>query len=171
MAPSTTRSSPAGTLPPVVSNVRFANSLMGFLIESARVGPRSRRGMLSTIMEPHSNQPRASWCAANTDTQTTTPLRRCRLTLSLRLSAWHTTRTRRDPRRGPRPRHAIAHIAHARDGTRGGVRGTRRTSYFGFGSSSSRRRRWCVQVTQELAEMPRPTENEEVFLRGLHLGI
>ena len=37
--------------PPVVSNVRFANSLLGFLIEPARVGgPQSRRGMLSSIM-------------------------------------------------------------------------------------------------------------------------
>ena len=52
LAPPTDRTPPAGTLPPVVSNVRFTNSLLGFLIESARVGPRSRRGMLSTIMEP-----------------------------------------------------------------------------------------------------------------------
>ena len=54
VAPSTDRTPPAGTLPlsPVVSNVRFANSLLGFMIESARVSPRSRRGMLSTIIEP-----------------------------------------------------------------------------------------------------------------------
>ena len=51
-APSTDRIPPAGTLPPVVSNVRFTNYLLGFLIDSARVGPRSRRGMLSTIIEP-----------------------------------------------------------------------------------------------------------------------
>ena len=31
--------------------MRFANSLLGFLIESPRVGPRSRRGILSAIME------------------------------------------------------------------------------------------------------------------------
>ena len=94
------------------------------------------------------NQPRASWCVTNTDTQTITPLRRCRLNLSLRLSAWHTTRTRRDPRRGPRPGHA-----HRTHGARAGrdARGrTRRASY--FGSSSSHRRRWCVQVIQELAK-------------------
>ena len=36
------RTPPAGTLPPVVSNVRFANSLLGFLIESALVGPPRR---------------------------------------------------------------------------------------------------------------------------------
>ena len=93
--------------------------------------------MLSVIMEPHKKQPRASWCVTNTDTQTITPLRRCRLNLSLRLSARHTTRTRRDPRRGSRPRHA-----HRIQGARAGrdARGrTRRPSY--FGSSSSRRRR------------------------------
>ena len=102
------------------------------------------------------NQPRASWCVTNTDTQTTTPLRRCRLNFPLRLSAWHTTRTRRDPRRGPRPGHV-----HRTHGARAGrdARGrTRRASY--FGSSSSHRRPWCVQVIQELAKMPRPTENE-----------
>ena len=57
MAPSTDRTPPAGTLPPLVSNVRFANSLMGFRIEPARVGPRSRRGMLSTITEPLKTDP------------------------------------------------------------------------------------------------------------------
>ena len=54
LAPSTDRTPPAGTLPPVVSNVRFANSLLGFLIESTRVGPLNRRGMFQ-------KQPRASW--------------------------------------------------------------------------------------------------------------
>jgi len=48
----TTRTPPAGTLPPVVSDVRFANKILEFIIEAARVGPRSRRGKLSTIMEP-----------------------------------------------------------------------------------------------------------------------
>ena len=43
------------------------------------------------------NRPRASWCVTNTDTQKKiTPLRRFRLSLSLRLSARHTTRTRHD---------------------------------------------------------------------------
>ena len=43
-------------------------------------------------MEPLTqNRPRASWCVTNTDTQTITPLRRCRLNVSLRLSARHTT--------------------------------------------------------------------------------
>ena len=51
LAPSTARIPPAGTLPPVLSNVRFANSLLGLLIESARVSPRGRRGMLSTTTE------------------------------------------------------------------------------------------------------------------------
>ena len=46
-------------------------------------------------------RPRAAWCVTNTDTQPTTPLRRCRLNLYLRLSARHTTRTRRVPRRAP----------------------------------------------------------------------
>ena len=69
------------------------------------------------------NRPRASWCVTNTDTQTITPLRRCRLNLSLRLSARHTTRTRRDPRRAPRPRHAHRPLAapagqHARSRAR-----------------------------------------------------
>ena len=77
--------------------------------------------------------------------------------MSLRLSARHTTRTRRDPRRAPRPRHAHRPVAapagqHARSRER-------RNIFFGS-SSSSRRRRWCVWVIQELAEMPRPTENE-----------
>ena len=48
-----------------------------------------------------------------------------------------------------------------------------------LGSASSRRRRWCVWVLQELPEMPQPPENEagltaprpEVFLRDLNLGI
>ena len=35
----------------------IANSLLGFLIESARVGPRSRRGILSTIMKPLKSNP------------------------------------------------------------------------------------------------------------------
>jgi hypothetical protein len=52
LAPSTDRTPPARTLPPVVSNMRFTNTLLGFLIDSARDGPRSRRGVLSTIMEP-----------------------------------------------------------------------------------------------------------------------
>ena len=55
MTPPTDRTPVAGILPPAVSNVRFANSLLGFVIESARVGPRSRRGMLSTIMKPLKN--------------------------------------------------------------------------------------------------------------------
>ena len=133
--------------------------------------------LVSTILELLKNQPRASRCVTNTDKQSTTPLplRRCRLNLPLRLSASHTTRTRRDPRRGPRPRHA--HRTHGACTGRDARGRTRRASY--FGSSSSRRRRWCVKITQELAEMLRPTENEagltaprpEVFLRGLHLGI
>ena len=61
------------TLPPV-SNVRFANSLLGFLIESARVGPRSRRGMLSTIMEPLKNNPVPLGAS---QIQTHKPPRRC----------------------------------------------------------------------------------------------
>ena len=158
LAPSTTRTPPAETLQPVVSNVRFADSIIGFLIEPGRVGPRSRRGILSTIIYHGTTQkqPRASWCVTNTDTQTITPLRRCRLNLYLRLSAWHTTRMRRDPRRGPRFRHA--HRTHGARVGRDARRRTRRASY--FGSSSSRRRRWCVQAIQELAEMPQPTENE-----------
>ena len=43
---------PPCTLPPVVSDVRFANKILEFIIEAARVRPRSRRGKLSTIMEP-----------------------------------------------------------------------------------------------------------------------
>ena len=92
----------------------------------------------------------------HTNHQTITPLRRCRLNLSLRLSAWHTTRTRRDPRRGSRPRHA-----HRIQGTRAG-RGaggrTRRASY--FGSSSSRRRRRGPWGVLELPEIQQPPENE-----------
>ena len=78
---------------------------MTFLIEPARVGPRSRRGCL-VLSWNHSKSTRASWCVTNTGTQTITPLRRFRLNLSLRLSARHTTRSLRDPRRAPRPRHA-----------------------------------------------------------------
>ena len=130
--PSTDRTSPADTLPPVVSNVRFANSLLGFLIESSRVGPRSRRGMLSTIMEPLKIDPVPLGASQNTDTQTITPLRRCRLNLSLRVSARHTTRTRRHPRRAPRSRHAYRPVAapagqHAR---------SRARRFFPLGSSS-----------------------------------
>ena len=101
------------------------------------------------------NQPRASWCVTNTDTQTTTPLRRFRLNVSLRLSAWHTTQTRRDPRRGPRPRHA--HNTYGALAGRNARARTRRASY--LGSSSSRRRRgpWGVL---ELPEIQQPAENE-----------
>ena len=66
LAPSTAITPPpAATLPQVVSNMRFANSLLGILIESARVDPRSRRGVLSTIMN-HSKSTHASWCVTHT---------------------------------------------------------------------------------------------------------
>jgi len=88
------------------------------------------------------NRPRASWCVTNTDTQTITPLRRCRLSLSLRLSARHTTRTGRDARRAaPRPRHHAHRPLAAPAGQHAQSR-ARRNIF--FGSSSSRRRRWCV---------------------------
>ena len=99
--------------------------------------------MRSTIIEHRTtqNRPRASWCVTNTDTQTITPLRRCRLNLSPRLSARHTTRTRHDPRRAPRPRHAHRPLT-APAGQQ--ARSRARRNIF-FGSSSSRRRRWwCV---------------------------
>ena len=125
----------------------------------------------------HQKSTRASWswCVTNTDTQTITPLRRLRLNLSLRLSARHTTRTRHDPRRAPRPRHTHRPLAapagqHAR---------SRAKRNIFFGSSSSRRRRWCVWVVQELPEMPQPPENKAglpasrpmVILKGLDLAI
>ena len=140
MAPSTDRTPPAGTLRPLVSKVRFASSLLGFLIESARVGPRSRRGMLSIIMEPLKIDPVPLGAP---QIPTHKPSRRCvgfRLNLSLRLSARHTTRTRRDPRRAPRSRHTHRPLAapagqHAR---------SRARRNFAFGSSSSLCRRWCV---------------------------
>ena len=47
------------------------------------------------------NRPRSSWYVTHTGTQTITWLRRLLLNLPLRLSAWHTTRARRDPRRAP----------------------------------------------------------------------
>ena len=59
------------------------------------------------------------------------------LNFSLRLSAWHTTRTRRrDPRRGPRSRHA--HRTHGARAGRNARARRRRASY--LGSVSSRRR-------------------------------
>ena len=76
-----------------------------FLVESARVGLGADAGCI-VLSWGHSKSTRASWCVTNTDSKTITPLRRFRLNLFLRLSARHTTRTRRDPRRAPRPRHA-----------------------------------------------------------------
>ena len=90
----------------------------------------------------HSKSTRASWCVTNTDTQIITRLRRLRLKLPLRLSAWHTTRARRDPRQAPQPRHA--HRPHGAHAGRDARSRTGRASH--PGSSSSRRRRWCVQV-------------------------
>ena len=61
--------------------------LLAFLIETARVGPRSRRGVLSTIMEPLKIDPVPLGAS---QTQTHKPSRGCvasRLNLPLRLSA------------------------------------------------------------------------------------
>ena len=137
MAPSTDRTPPAGTLPPVVSNVRFANSLLGILIESLRIGPQSRRGMLSTIMEPLKIDPVPLGAS---QIPTHKPSRRCVASVLIcpcaSLSARHTTRARRDPRRAPRPRHAHRPLASpAGQNMRGRVRG---------GIFSSGRRRRCV---------------------------
>ena len=49
--PRTDRTPPAGTLPPVVSNVKIHHLIIGISVDLARVGPRSRRGMLSTTNE------------------------------------------------------------------------------------------------------------------------
>ena len=120
---------------------------------------RTRQLKLACCPDYHGTtqkQSRASWCVTNTVAQATKPLRRCRLNLSLRLSAWHTTRTRHDPRRGSRLRHA-----HRTQGARAGrgARGrTRRASY--FGSSSSCRRRRGPWGVLELPEIQRHPENE-----------
>ena len=133
-------------------------------------------GELVEVEKPKTqNRFRACWYVTNTDTQTITRLRRLILNLPLRLSARHTTRARRDPRRAPQPRHALRpHDARAERDAR-----SRARRFSNLGSASSRRRRWCVWVLQELPEMPQPPENEagltaprpEVFLRGLNLGI
>ena len=96
--------------------------------------------MFSTIMDHGTtqNRSRASWCVTNTDTQTTTPLRRCRLNLSRRLSARHTTRTRGvthdEQHHGPATM-PTAHSLRRRANTRGRVRG---------GIFFSGRRRRCL---------------------------
>ena len=74
------------------------------------------------------------------------------LNFSLRLSAWHTTRTRRrDPRRGPRPRHA--HRTHGARAGRNARARTRRASYLGsvVVASSSVRPVGCSGITRNTA--------------------
>ena len=141
LAPSTTRTPPAGTLPPLSVVERVLRKL--FIGICHRVGASWRSEPTWGAYYYHGttqNRPRSSWCVTNTDTQTITPLRRCRLNLSLRLSARHTKRTRHDPRRAPRPRHAHRPLAapagqHARSRARRNIFS---------GSSLSRRRRWSV---------------------------
>ena len=75
------------------------------------------------------------------------------------------------------PAMPFAHTTH--DARAGRDAQSRARRFSNLGSSSSCRRRWCVQVIQELAEMPRPAENEagltaprpEVFLGDLNLGV
>ena len=76
----------------------------------ALVGLTQRNGRWRSMTRPCFAPHRGVWalCAL---CQTITPLRRFRLILSLCLSARHKTRTRRDPQRAPRPRHAHRPIA------------------------------------------------------------
>ena len=135
LTPSTARTPPAGTLPPVVPNMRFTNSLLGFLIESARVGPRSRRGMLSTIMEPLKIDPvplGASQIPAHKLS------RHCVASVSMcpcasRRDTRHEHDATHDEHHGPAM--PTAHSLRRRANTRGRVRG---------GIFFSRRRRRCV---------------------------
>jgi len=162
------RTPPAGTLPPVVSNVRFANSLLGFLITLARVGPRSQRGMLSTIMEPLKIVPvplGASQIPTHKPSRRCCVLRRFRLNLppvicpcASRRDTRHERDARRDPRRAPRPRHAHRSLA-APVGQHARLRARRIFSLW-FWSSSSLCRPWCVQDVQKLPQMPRTAENQ-----------
>ena len=87
----------------------------------ARAGAFLPPPMRAWLEQPHGRHHKAppQPCALTT----ITPLRRFRLNLSLRLSARHTTRTRRNPRRAPRPHHAHRPLAapagqHARSRAR-----------------------------------------------------
>ena len=126
-----------------MANVRFTKSLMGFLIEPARVGPRSRRGMLSAIMEPLKIDPVPLGASQIPTHKPSVPSRRCvAVVLICPCASRRDTRHDRDvrprgPRRAaPRPRHAHRPLAESRRAnTRGRVRG---------GTFFSGRRRCCL---------------------------
>ena len=110
-------------MPPVVSNVRLTNSLLGFLIDSARVGPRSRRGVLSTIMEPLKIDPVPLGAS---QIPTHKPSRRCVASdyffpCATRRDTRHERDTTHDEHHGPAM--PTAHSLHRRANTRGRVRG------------------------------------------------
>ena len=118
-----------------------ASYWLGFLIESARVGPRNRRGMLSTIMEPPKNNPVPLGAS---QIPTHNPSRRC-VAVVLNLPLRPPCASRRDTRHEQRdvtydehhgPVMPTAHSLHRRANTRGRVR---RGIFF-----SGRRRRVVV---------------------------
>ena len=107
--------------------------LLTFLIEPARVGPRSRRGMLSTIMEPLKIDPVPLGASR---TQTHKPSGGCVACVLIRpCASRRDTRRERDATRDEHhsPAMPFAHTTHARDGTRDRARG-------GFRISGRRRR-------------------------------